>query len=171
MKIREWLEEHMAFTTIAAVLVLGFSIVMLWSVLQGATVKPVVHGEYFYDLGSSSRDPLDRLFVARSDRQPPIESPSKVIMPDGTQAGVRAYVFTCGECSDRSTLFIGYLETVPPPIPGARIPSSGRTVRTLDDSNWSPVSTPQGQKTILSPQTRCESEVRLKACQPDLLSK
>jgi hypothetical protein len=44
------------------------------------------------------------LFIEQSDQLPPIKAPSG-------KDGVRAFVFSCGDCGDASQQFIGWLET------------------------------------------------------------
>ncbi len=62
---------------------------------------------FFYDLNTG------KLFVADALEIAPIEAPSgkPFALPDGTEipAGVRAFVYACGEC-DPKTRKIGYLE-------------------------------------------------------------
>ncbi len=64
--------------------------------------KPRLTGNYYYDLNTG------KLFVAATDDFPPIEAPSGPA-PDGRKAGVRAYVFSCGDCDDPTKRFIGYV--------------------------------------------------------------
>lgn len=60
---------------------------------------------WFYDTTTGS------LFVEMSDRVAPIESPAKSRESEGKPTGVRAYLFSCGSCSDEKERFIGYFET------------------------------------------------------------
>jgi hypothetical protein len=63
---------------------------------------------YYYDLTNG------QLFADDQYAFPPIPAPSGKKTPDGRDAGVRAYVFSCGDCNDEKTRFIGYLETLTP---------------------------------------------------------
>jgi len=57
--------------------------------------------QWYFDLGTQ------QLFTARAGQIPPIDAPS------GKSLGVRAYRFSCGECTDAGTKTY-YLETVTP---------------------------------------------------------
>jgi hypothetical protein len=63
---------------------------------------------YFYDLSNG------QLFAADTSALPPIPAPSGKKTPDGRDAGVRAIVFSCGDCKDEKQRYIGYLETFTP---------------------------------------------------------
>jgi len=79
----------------------SFCIIMMW--LGSNKTGPVTRPLWFYDLGSK------QLFIASSKLVPPIDAPSGPLS-DGSPAGVRAYVFTCGDCADPDKRFIGWLE-------------------------------------------------------------
>lgn len=63
---------------------------------------------FYYDLGDG------QLFEGPIDRPPPIRPPSGATQSNGSPGGVRAYVFSCGECKDASSRFVGYLLTQTP---------------------------------------------------------
>ena len=67
------------------------------------------HRAYFFDLTTG------KLFTGMSDRLPPVEVRSGDHV-DGMPAGVRAYVFSCGNCGDEQSRTIGYLETFTPKV-------------------------------------------------------
>lgn len=60
---------------------------------------------WFYDLGDG------KLFVRPNSDVAPIEPPSKHERAEGEPGGVLAHVYSCGACSDKSSHFVGYLET------------------------------------------------------------
>jgi hypothetical protein len=113
-QVREWLNKNSAVVTIAAVVLLILSLAFIIMNISGPPrprerVIPV----YFYDLNTN------QLFVGQSDQVPPIYAPSQ---PDkqGIPKGVRAFVYSCGECDDESERFIAYLEMYTPEAKAAR---------------------------------------------------
>ena len=102
-KIRQFLNQNSTISTIAAVALLVAAL--------GAIVVQLREEEYeyepvpvwYYDLNTGE------LFVAKSDRIPPIEAPSGRL-PSGMPAGVRAHVFSCGDCENPDERFLGFLE-------------------------------------------------------------
>ena len=85
MSVREWINNNSAAATAAAVVLLCVALgVIVWSNTGGPGGIP--RDGYFYDLSS------EELFVHRLNEYPP------VIGPSNEQAGVRAYVYACGEC-------------------------------------------------------------------------
>src|SRR5262245_34979152 len=104
---RDYLNRNSTAGIALAVVVFAVSLAVLIYQVRGRTGgSPGL--VYFYDVNSTSSVPLDRLFSAKSDEVPPIRGPSD--SPDSAPGGVRAWVFSCGDCSDRSSMFIGYLE-------------------------------------------------------------
>ena len=105
---------------------------------------------WFYDIKAR------RLFPASDLGVPPIDSPS------GPGTGVRAQVFSCGECTEKER-FIAYLETLTPQgkeLVEAQVKANGnRTgigfalekqpyavlVRLVDDETWYPQASAEGQ--------------------------
>ncbi len=76
------------------------------------TYQPV--DVYFYDLNTG------KLFIGKSSDIPPIDAPSGNLMQDGNatdqQAGVKAYVYSCDDCSVEDSRFVGWLETYTPQL-------------------------------------------------------
>ncbi len=108
---------------------------------------------WFYDVKAK------RLFPASDLSVPPIDTPS------GSRTGVRAQVFSCGDCSE-SSRFIAYLEMLTPDgkrAVEAQMKNNGsRTgigfaleklpyavlVRSPEDDAWYPQSSPEGQTVV-----------------------
>jgi len=183
MKYRDWMNQNSAVITIGAVLVL---IGALYAIIKqqwgpGTTYKPI--DVFYYDMSLTSGSEMDRLFSGKSNEFPPIEAPSKAKTPDGSPTGVRAWVFSCGDCSDKSKWFIGFLETytrdakdamlemtkapatggaaAPPPMPtGAEMMAreNGHLISIPGEDKWVPYSGPQGLELIQRAQSRCGSE-------------
>jgi hypothetical protein len=173
MKIREWIEDHSGVATALAVIALGIAAAFFYFRFTHSTGASPSH-TYFYDLGSDQVNPIDRLFPADANEVPPIGAPSGKLMPDGTPAGVKAWVFSCGNCGDRASLFVGYLEsgtkeyrdaliqfrkatkggqqvTVPPLVMSHR----GQFLSLPDNIRWFEYASSTGQKIISDVETRC----------------
>lgn len=100
MDIRNWINQHSMMVTVVMLAVIALSVTaILWP--GGGRSRPLRRPIYFYDLGTGS------LFVAPNTEVPPITAPSG-------KMGVRAYVYSCGDCGDEAQRFIGYLETYTP---------------------------------------------------------
>lgn len=105
---------------------------------------PTAH-VWYYDLGA------DKLFEAEADELPPIAAPSDLgadgKASDSDSRGVRAAVYSCGDCADAKTRFIFYIEKYTPEARAALIgngghrdvisemPASEKRLRGLDPDN------------------------------------
>lgn len=115
MQIREWMNNNSAAVTLGAVIVMFCALGILYCQLTSGgrgRGQQITH-QYFYDLNTGE------LFEAEINLHPPIAAPSGPLQRDmrplrqGGPAGVRARVFSCTDCADRSSHFIGYLEMYP----------------------------------------------------------
>ena len=120
--------------------------------------------------------------------EPPIETPTKEKTENGMNAGVRAWVFACGDCSDRSKMFIGFLETytkeakeaveamAKPMGPDARPPmfsgedmmarEQGHLICVPGDAKWVPYGGEKGALIVQSVQEHCGAAANTKPCYP-----
>ena len=175
-KYRDWVNKNSPMVTIGAVLVLIAALVYIIKSQNKST--PVYKGPsrlYFYDLGSTAADPLDRLYTGKASDIPPIESPSHVLI-NGNFAGVRAWVFACGDCKDKSKYNIGFLEIytqearetiekMSKPVPDGQLSKSylddpvkveaGHLIRSLDENQWVPFSSKAGNAIKESGPAKC----------------
>lgn len=103
MKLRDWLNNNSAVVTILAVVILILSLGFIIMQASGPKYKAQIVDVYYYDLGNGT------IFTAKSNEIPPIESKSGP-GPAGNPQGVRAYVFSCGDCKNESERFVGWLE-------------------------------------------------------------
>jgi hypothetical protein len=144
--------------------------------------KPV--DMFYYDLKSEKENPMERLFIGPSNELPPIKTPSGKQMANGEEAGVRAYVFTCGDAKDRSTWFIGYLEfftleareaRINPPKPDEANPrpmdlmkmDAGHMIASgenLKELQWVPQTSPQGAEIMTYIMKRCGGQPPKTVC-------
>jgi hypothetical protein len=156
LSARGWINKNpriIVSITLASVLMLLVIIGLLIPDKTAVEVREYEKG-WFYDLNT------DKLFVAKSDLVPPIESPSGPL-PNGELAGVKAYVFSYVTEPNESERFIGFLETfqteakeqevvpVKPASGGAEKWGQGKLIRRLSDEQWVPANSEQG-KAILN---------------------
>jgi hypothetical protein len=113
------------------------------------TVKEYKKG-WFYDPNAGE------LFVAKSSAVPPIDAPSDTL-PSVRLAAVRAYVFSYAYEPNETNRFIGFLE-IPNPVAkkdepdsissgagGAKQWGQGRLIRRVNDKQWVPADSNEGQ--------------------------
>ena len=111
-KIRTWMNNNSAIVTILAVVVLIMSLGIIVISQQRPSFEPVP--VYFYDLNTG------QLFPGMSSDVPPIPAPSGGLVLNNQvterPAGVKAYVYSCTDCEDESSQFIGWLEMYTPDV-------------------------------------------------------
>ncbi len=117
-----------------------------WLVIGGKHEPKPGAGVWFYDLNTGQR------FVADGKLGCPIDAPSGPA-PDGSQAGVRAYVYGCGTCDEMDKQFIAYLE------------NKGK-IRSPEQDNWFPIHSEQGQQILEMINSHCGDGVMVKECYP-----
>jgi hypothetical protein len=182
-KIRQWLLMNSALLTVVAILITVLSMAsLLWN-SRGAGSSQALRS-YYYDLGSEKPEGLDRLFPGERSAIAPIASPSGKQGENGELMGVRAMVYSCGECTDRSSLFIGYLETLTPPArlameklreaaggpPNLQMMAtaeSGTLVRSLEGKDqWYPRRSPEGMTIVNAARSHCGEDNPPQPCYP-----
>lgn len=180
MSLRNFLNNNSSLATILAVVLLLISLGVIILQTRNANSHEAV-GVYFYDMSSG------QLFAAGSDQVPPISTPS------GADSGVRAHVFSCGDCPNNlvgmnaeqvkeTGAFIAYLEqltprgkeaylaSIQPVAPGAEEPPFVDTtehtlVRRVEDTKWERVNSREGSQ-IQSSVDACENGIPARACLP-----
>lgn len=181
MNIRQSLSMHSTTATVATAVIF---VVALLAIFMQATDRPAPSSTgdnvYYYDLNSHD------LFAGPRNEIPPIESPSGP--HQDKPGGVRAYVFTCSDCTSKQWT-IGYLETFTDKAkhalraerrkqqanPNSRKPilrpdsaspavAQGWMIRTVDDPAWLPVRHPQARQ-IMANANLCERAVA-RPCYP-----
>lgn len=156
-KIRKRINEHPKLVVLIALISI---LMLLWAFVPmllrsvASLPKETHRSVYFYDMNTGE------LFTAKADVVPPIKAPSGDL-PDGSPAGVRAYVFRDPDSPDQeTTAYIGWLETrdtalskdvylehrtTPGPDWG-----KGMLVKRPEDADWTPADTPEGLTIIES---------------------
>jgi len=176
MGVRQCLNKYSCAVSILASAVLFLSLGWIayqsrFFLIESSSAPDV----WFYDMGSG------KLFVVKSTRIPPIEAPSGP-MANGHAAGVRARVFSCGDCSDRSERFIGWLEKHTPEAKQAMVhqqtddgspePQSnitylqGLLVRSVDGYYWVEADSDEGRQIMQVSRKRCPNGTVPHSCFP-----
>lgn len=154
------------------------AVAFYWANREAPAVPAPTH-EWYYDLGSK------QLFVVAKGQTPPVEAPSGFKQADGSEGGVRAYVYSCGTCGDTSSHFVAYLESYSPeakkaltemssPQPGGRpqgallaaVQGDGQFVASPETGQWTPIATPAGQDIVGSAQKQCQGKGAPERCFP-----
>ncbi|MCX5659803.1 MAG: hypothetical protein NTW19_08790 [Planctomycetota bacterium] len=136
----------------ASVLLLAAAGTLVYFELREPPAPPVSRLAWFYDLNT------DNLFAANAE-SPPIDAPSGP-QRDGKPAGVRAYVFACGDCAAEKERQVAWLETftVKPTGPGwepdgrrrPAAPPPPESMATPSETGGSLVKKPEGIRWIRS---------------------
>jgi hypothetical protein len=132
---------------------------------------------YFYDLQTGM------LFVGDNSAIPPIPAPSGKKSSDGQDLGVRAIVFSCGNCKDESSRYIGYVETFTPEArdaikammehpdkspPDGRDPMMfGRYIMDPEVGDWLTMDSPAAGKLVQDSMSKCGADKYPTQCFPD----
>ncbi len=153
LALRKWINKNpmlIVSITIASVLIL--LVIIGLSIPQKTTINIVQEYQkgWFYDPNTG------KLFVTRSDAVPSVNAPSGTL-PGGRPAPVRAYVFSYAYEPNETNRFIGFLEIPNPAVKkegtepigsgagGAKRWGHGRLIRRVDDEQWVPADSNEGQ--------------------------
>jgi len=153
INLRGWVNKNPRVVigiTIASVSILLIVVILL--LIPDETVKVEEYEkDWFYDVNTG------KLFVAKKDLVPPVESPWGPLA-DGVPAGVRAYVFSYKPDPNESERFIGFLE-IPDPnfnpdsvnsqLKGAGLWGQGKLIRKVEDEQWYPANSAEGQAILI----------------------
>ena len=151
------------------------AIVWQW---RGGRNPPIPRREWFFDVNTH------QLYVVPRGQISPADAPSGPL-PDHTPAGVRAYVYGCGDCAEAHR-FIAYLEMSSPelqakmkapiddgsaeprrPAYGEATPGRGTLVSRADEIQWFEMTSPEGQQILAqSLNNRCPAGVIPSICFP-----
>jgi len=152
--IRRWINRHpRVVIAVAAVSLSSLIVGLVWLTWPSRKVEIKSPGEYawewYYDLNTG------KLFVAEAGLTVPIKAPSGPL-PDGSPAGVRAYVLSYKYEPNDSEMFVALLETTDPNArtagdsrtndsKSAKPWGQGRLIRRPQDSRWLPANSPEGK--------------------------
>lgn len=140
-----------------AVVLIG---VAVWIVMRSGGSEGLEKA-YYYDVDAKA------LIVDDVNKVPPFKTSS------GATAVVAA-VFSCGDCGDKSTHFVGYLEKYTDALRTAmdagtaidpEVAKVGHVVREESGSDWIPSSTTAGQQIIEAVEKQCGDQ-KPTVCQP-----
>ena len=169
-KRRKLTKKHkMAIASAVIVAGIGLLIVRLQSVGPRKSTIVVSDQVWYYDLNTKE------LFPGSPDDVAPIEAPSGQT-PEGAPAGMRAYVFACGECEGDNE-FIAYLEKFSPIFKKmsskegidragiAALEVQSQAMRRVDGGDWELGITEEGQEIINEAIAKCPKG-KIKPCFP-----
>ena len=152
LEVRKWInrQDPKVIIGAACVSVLILLVIIIVQLISGEDVKKIdeYKKEWFCDLNTG------KLFTARSGLTTPIEAPSGPL-PDGQKAGVKAYVFSYVSEPSESQRFVGFLEMADPNaeengsvsvVSGAQLWGRGRLLRRVEDEQWYPANSEEGQE-------------------------
>ena len=165
-QVREKLKENQGIATaVMGVMIFaafGFLVMRIWAMLNPPPPPEDIVMGYFYD--QNTKD----LFVMPADTPIPMERDSGQF--EGGPAGVRAHVFACGPCGDKSKEFIGYLEK-PIPLEDRPPPDDPRSEVTLikrpEDKKWLESDSKEAIAVVQAVFARCTAGERANFCRPD----
>ncbi len=153
---------------VSVVLLVGAGVIMAMTIFKPAAPnsKAGPTQAYFYDLTS------DKVFSA-TDQQPPILGPSGAKGDNGDGTGVKAYVFSCGNCDNEAERWVGYLESINTPKSDIK-PAFGVDPDTVTVASpaakdvWVGHDTPDGQKIMADGEvnSKCEAGKTAEQCYP-----
>jgi len=163
LNLREIVNRNAGVVIGTTVVVVIIASALAWRTFSGppeAFQKPKLQKmAYWYDLNTKE------LFEAPLTEDMEMETDSGPY--EGGPAGVRAKVYSCGNC--RENRFIGWLEKRNPEVKGQVLDelqlSRAFLVRSEDGDQWVPLSSPAGQRIINSVDDRCATG-ELKKCWP-----
>jgi hypothetical protein len=152
MGVRQLINDGNVAARIVVGLLAVASLGLLAWQLRGSGLPDISGGAYFYSLASGE------LFVADNTEIPPIQGGD----------GVRAHVFSCGDCADAAARYIGWLETYTDEAKAALAqetigeqpvlppdPMIAAEPRAGEPPTWFIVSSPQAMRIQQAATTRC----------------
>lgn len=164
MSIRDQIQNPAVGITVA---VIGLAAATLFTLIGGGETIEVKKAIYFYDL-----DTKTLYGIATTDHPVP-----PVVAPSGGE-GVRAKVYSCGNCDDESKYFVGLLEKYSDKAKKAieeksenadDLRSQGLLVSLPDGQKWESANDDEGSKIIVgSRRGKCPDGVKLIKCEPRL---
>ena len=189
-RIRKWVTKHPMQTSAASLSLIGLCLLANAYYVAKPAIEQSAYEQlpqhWYYDLNTGE------LFVGAAGQVAPIDAPSgPFVTPTGTtslRAGVRAFVFSCADCSDTSRQFIGYLEIFHPKakqhiddLQSGKSITVGATFEQVAQStgpplvadpiklNWVPMSSEEGSNLISSLTTTCADGAPPRQCNPPAL--
>lgn len=157
MSIREQLAQQPAAVGAIAVVIL---LIAGWLAF-GRSQGPAVEQAWYYDLDAGE------LTTGAVGQVPPFTA------SDGHTL-VRAAVFTCGDCADKASHYIAYLEQYTdayitsmgdPDVFTPEVAEEGQLIRAADGEAWYTIISPEGSQIMTDARARCGGNPP-KVCHP-----
>ena len=176
MQVRDWMNENQPIVAGVVILILLLSFARIMCTLMGDNRAPRITEFFYYDVNTGN------LFVANYEAVSPIAAPSDIDNNTGRLNGVRAFVFSCTDCSDPDTYMIKYLQRYTPKAKEAHekmlagemsdeymyiSPEEESEIKRPGDENWVPSISEEANKIMEEAyQERCPDGERAKECFP-----
>lgn len=178
MQIRDWMGSNQPIVAGIAILVLIFSFAYMTCTLSGGGSGGyrVITEHFFYDLNTGE------VYVASSDLVPPVSSPSDEARGTKRYNGVRAYVFSCTDCSDYSSHEVRYLQRFTPKSKKMQeqmrdgkmsdemimmvSPEEESEIKRPDDEEWYPAMSEEAQEIFEETYRECDNGELPRECFP-----
>jgi len=174
MSIRQRINENVFVAGVLALLATAVAVYFIVRILSrppGGVQPEWQEMVYFYD--QNTRE----LIELPAGTQGPVETDSGPYQ--GMPAGVLAHVFACGQCSDESLRYIGWLEAPVESVPaelisgepatsgdGEEDPGEGLLIRRPDDEKWIYKGTPKAETIVQKALGKCPRGTILNWCDP-----
>lgn len=174
--LRSWLNNRRPLVAGVCAVLAVLAVVLIVSGFFGSgggdsRRKPIVK-VYYYNLNDG------KLFEADRESISPMAAPGQGASDE--PAGVRAYVYSCTNCADASTHFVGWLERYTPearqtllaimnkaPTPQQiAAVEQGHQIRAEADGEWIRANHPDAAMIKRTVDERCQGKGRPRACTP-----
>jgi hypothetical protein len=165
-EVREKLREQQGLVTaILGVVIfaaLGLFVMQLWRFLNPPPPPEDIVMGYFFDQNTKET------FVVPANTPAPMDRPSGPF--NGEPAGVKAHVFACGQCSDETKRFVGYIEKPLPPEdrpPPDDPRSEVFLMKRPNDAKWVVSDSREAAAIVEEVFNRCAAGERANFCRPE----
>lgn len=158
MGLREQLSEKPVIGIALALIVITGA---LWYITAQSGTKRAMNQAWYYDLDAGER------FAGEVGQVPPFTTAAG-------HTAVRAAVFTCGECADKASHYLAYLEKYSDAYIAAMgdaeaftpdIAEQGQLIRAAEGETWHTAISAEGMKIVADARARC-GNTPPKTCEP-----
>ena len=107
----DWFKNNPAVTIVVAIFIITIGGFRIYRSVQPAVAEATAWNKVWcYDLSAG------KIFVGTEKNAPPFAIEGAKALPDGSPAGVRAEVYSCGSCEDEKERFAAWLWKFTPDV-------------------------------------------------------